>query len=242
MKTSYLILGLWIVSVLAGCDPKQEVIYTGVSNPYFDGTMLDYLRSNEKNWDLTVEMIERADLTDLFEGQVDTLPEITFFAPPSYSILRYLWDNDMESVSELAPEFCRQTILNHVVNGKYLKAEIYGVSGGARIRRRSVAKGTIPRDTEYVDDASLPVGEEIVEMAGKDGLKSEGYLEYFSDGILLRSVLIRRDSYKPQLRVIRRGTAPAVADDGTPPAPADTSPPPASAYTTDFPYTPCPTA
>ena len=30
----------------------------------------------------------------------------------------------MESVSELTPAFCRETILNHVVKGKYLKADI----------------------------------------------------------------------------------------------------------------------
>ena len=160
---------------------------------------------------------------------------VTYVAPS--------FDAMVSSASDLrfANTLSAPVTVRMTADGKYLKAEIYGVSGGARIRRRSVVKGTIPRGTEYVDDASLPVGEEIVEMAGKDGLKSEGYLEYFSDGILLRSVLIRRDSYKPQLRVIRRGTAPAVADDGTPPAPADTSPPPASAYTTDFPYAPCPT-
>ena len=124
---------------------------------------------------------------------------------------------------------------------KNSKPEIYAVRGGAKIPPAPVAKGPTPAGPGTADTPSLPVGEEIVEMAGKDGLKSEGYLEYFSDGILLRSVLIRRDSYKPQLRVIRRGTAPAVADDGTPPAPADTSPSPASVYATDFPYAPCPT-
>lgn len=106
-------------------------------------------------------------------------------------------------------------------DGKYLKAEIYGVPSGAKIRRRSVEKGILPRNTEYVDDATMPAGEEIVEMPGKDGLKSEGYLEYFADGVLLRSVLIRRDSYKAQLRVVRRGTAPATVGDGVLPAPTD---------------------
>ncbi len=109
---------------LTGCDTKQNWIDTGISSPYHDCSIMEYLRGDAYNWELTVEMIERADLTDLFEGQVDTLPEITFFGIPSYSILRYLWDNDMESVSELTPAFCRETILNHVVKGKYLKADI----------------------------------------------------------------------------------------------------------------------
>ena len=83
MKTLHVILAVGLAAWFMSCDPKQDVIYTGVSDPHFDGTMMDYLRSDERNWDLTVEMIERADLVDLFEGQVDTLPEITFFAPPA---------------------------------------------------------------------------------------------------------------------------------------------------------------
>lgn len=113
-----------VLMALTGCDTKQNWIDTGVSSPYHDCSIMEYLRGDAYNWELTVEMIERADLTDLFEGQVDTLPEITFFGIPSYSILRYLWDNEMESVNELTPEFCRETVLNHVVKGKYLKADI----------------------------------------------------------------------------------------------------------------------
>ena len=113
--------------------------------------------------------------------------------------------------------------LRMTADGKYLRAEIYGVSDGAKIRRRSVTTGAVPHDTKYIDDETLPAGEEIVEMPGKDGLKSEGYLEYFADGILLRSVLIRRDNYKAQLRVVRRGTAPAAADDSVPQPPSEMS-------------------
>ena len=122
MKYVYMIVCL--VFMVTACDTKQTVINTGVSSPYHDCTILDYLRGDPYNWELTVAMIERAGLQDLFEGEVDTLPEITFFAPPSYSILRYLWDNDLETVEELTPEFCRETILDHVVKGKYLKKDI----------------------------------------------------------------------------------------------------------------------
>ena len=66
MKKIWLLWG--IIALVWACDTEQKVIDTGVSNPYFDGTIMDYLRSNDKNWDLTVEMIEHADLTDLFEG------------------------------------------------------------------------------------------------------------------------------------------------------------------------------
>lgn len=67
MKKIWLLWG--IITLVWACDTEQKVIDTGVSNPYFDGTIMDYLRSNNKNWDLTVEMIEHAGLTDLFEGR-----------------------------------------------------------------------------------------------------------------------------------------------------------------------------
>nr|WP_288215268.1 hypothetical protein [uncultured Butyricimonas sp.] len=73
-----------IIFVLAGfaaCDTRQDVIDTGISSPYFEGNMMEYLRSDAYNWELTVQMIERAGLTDLFEGRVDSLSEITFLLP-----------------------------------------------------------------------------------------------------------------------------------------------------------------
>ena len=95
-----------------------------MSSPYHDCSMMEYLRGDKYNWELTVQMIERGGLTDMFEGKEAGYEKITFFAIPSYSILRYLWDNDLETVNDLTSEFCRTTILNHVVKGKYLKADI----------------------------------------------------------------------------------------------------------------------
>ena len=93
---------------------------------------MDYLRADDYNWELTVAMIERAGLTDLFEGQVDTLPEITFWAPKSYSIARWLLDSQKDAVpgstyttvEDVPVELCRELILSYVVKGKYLKADI----------------------------------------------------------------------------------------------------------------------
>ena len=130
MKKIWLLWG--IIVLIWACDTEQKVIDTGVSNPYFDGTIMDYLRSNDKNWDLTVEMIEYADLTDLFEGQVDTCPEITFWAPPAYSILRFMLESQKAAVpgeiytkiADIPKELCRTFLLKHVVNKKYLKSDI----------------------------------------------------------------------------------------------------------------------
>ena len=125
MRTlKYILASLLVSFCLTSCDTAQDWIDTGVSSPYHDCSIMEYLRGDQYNWELTVQMIERGGLTAMFEGTESDYEEITFFAIPSYTILRYLWDNDLEAVSELTPEFCRETILNHVVKGKYLKADI----------------------------------------------------------------------------------------------------------------------
>ncbi|WP_018337798.1 hypothetical protein [Butyricimonas synergistica] len=128
----YILLNSWVLLFLVGCDTKQNVIYTGVSNPYFDGTIMDYLRSNKGNWELTVEMIERAGLVDLFEGNDESVPEMTFWAPPSYSILRFLLQSQKDAipgatyrtVGDIPVDLCRSYILRCVVKGKFVKDSI----------------------------------------------------------------------------------------------------------------------
>lgn len=114
--TLYLIL----LCTFTSCT-KQEIIDTGIAKARFDGSIMAYLRQDPYNWKLTVQMIERGGLTDIFEGNVDSLKEITFFGPTSYSILRHLYDNGLDSVNQLTPQFCKESILKYIVKGKHLK-------------------------------------------------------------------------------------------------------------------------
>lgn len=111
--------------------------------------------------------------------------------------------NDFRFVNTLSAPIT----LKMTADGKYLKAQIFGVKQ-ASIRRRSQTLEKIPFETEYIDDASLAAGEENIDTYGKCGLKSEGYLEYFRDGVLTKTVKIRKDCYKPQKQTVLRGTAP----------------------------------
>lgn len=123
---------LIVVTTFFSCETKQVIIDTGVADPVYPGNIMNYLRSDDYNWALTVQMIERAGLTDLFEGKVDTLPQITFWGPKSASILRFLLDSQHKdpssgiflSVSDIPVEMCREFILKHVVKGRYLKDHI----------------------------------------------------------------------------------------------------------------------
>ncbi len=123
MKKIYNILVYFsIVISLVSCT-AQNWYDSGVSSPYHDCSIMEYLRGDSYNWELTVKLIERAGLTDMFEGKDPNYKEITFFFFSSYSILRYLWDNDMESVDEMSAEDCKTIVLKHVLNKKYLKAD-----------------------------------------------------------------------------------------------------------------------
>ncbi|MEG1663268.1 MAG: VanW family protein [Clostridia bacterium] len=86
-------------------------------------------------------------------------------------------------------------------------AEIYGVRE-ADIRRRSEVISTIPYPTQYQEVSSIPVGEEKIDTYGKNGIKSVGYLDFFKNGQVVKSVKIRNDTYMPQKQIIFKGVKP----------------------------------
>lgn len=130
MKKIFICLSIWMACL--ACNTRQEVIDGGICSPYFEGSIMEYLRSDIDQWGYTVQMIERAGLASLFEGEVDSISELTFFAPPSYAVYRYLMDckykgisaDKYEHIEDIPVEICRELILKHVVIGKYLKADI----------------------------------------------------------------------------------------------------------------------
>lgn len=90
MKKTYNLLICWCIIISSFSCTSQDWYDSGVSSPYHDCSIMEYLRKDTYNWELTVKLIERAKLTDLFDGKDPNYKEITFFAPPSYSILRYI--------------------------------------------------------------------------------------------------------------------------------------------------------
>ena len=129
------------------------------------------------------------------------------YLAPSFDAMVSSW-SDLRFVNTLsAPVTLKMT-----ADGQYLRAEIYGVKGEFSVRRRSETLGEIPFETERLTDTSLAPGEERVEAAGKNGLRSEGWLEYFRDGALVRTLRIRRDTYLPQKRIVCEGVKPRISE------------------------------
>ncbi|MCB6971766.1 MULTISPECIES: hypothetical protein [Butyricimonas] len=116
-----IIFSILLISV--ACT-KQTVYDTGICSPYHDCSIMDYLRGNDYEWGYTVELIEQAGLVDLFEGKVDSLPEITFLGIPGMSVERYLYDHGYDSVQQISSKLCRMMVLQHVAKGKILQQDI----------------------------------------------------------------------------------------------------------------------
>jgi hypothetical protein len=132
MNLKKILIALFGVLTFCNCETEQLVINTGTASPYYDGNMMEYLRSDKYNWELTVELIERAGLSALFEGVDPEYPEITFFGFKSHSVIRFLLDSQHKdqsngiftSVQDIPVELARELVLKHVVKGKHLKNSI----------------------------------------------------------------------------------------------------------------------
>lgn len=116
---------LLVVLCMAGCT-KNGFIKTGLSDGKFPGTMLEYMEAHPYNWDSTLIMVRVAGLENLFDGG----EKITFFGPTNHSIRRYMLENGIERVEDMGADFCRETLLRHVLKGKVMRDEF--LRGGPR--------------------------------------------------------------------------------------------------------------
>lgn len=60
----------------------------------------------------------------LFEGKDPEHPEITFLGPTNHSIRRYMLDNEIERISDMDPDECRELLLQCVIDGKIYQDDV----------------------------------------------------------------------------------------------------------------------
>lgn len=65
---------------------------------------------------------------------------------------------------------------------------------------------TIPFQTEYIDDTTLPLGTQKQTQYGDNGYKYETYKTLKLNGNVVSSELLSYDNYRPLNKIIRRGT------------------------------------
>ncbi len=115
---------------------------TGTANPHFEGDMYAYLQSSSYNWDLILQIIDRAGLQDIFHND-----DITFMGLTSHSIRAWMlpggqgYEHGYSKVEDIPVEMCRAIVLSLVIDGKMLRDEIERIEmnekgeyiGGGRI-------------------------------------------------------------------------------------------------------------
>ncbi|MCT4614803.1 MAG: hypothetical protein N4A49_08005 [Marinifilaceae bacterium] len=169
---------LVVIFFIASCT-KDNFIDTGKPISEHKTTMLEYFKTDSYNWDSTLLVIKRADLSGLFEGKDVDNPQITFFGLTNHSIRRWMIDPPEEGgvavrpaynkVSEIPVDVCEKLILSHVLKGRLMSSEIpYGkemydtetyktyYDGGMEITLMAGNKvwiGLIPSEYEGIPDA-----------------------------------------------------------------------------------------
>lgn len=107
-----------------GCT-KDNYIDTGISNGRYHGNLMQYMASNSYDWDSTILLVRHAgeEMVRLFEGKDPAHKEITFFGITNHSIRRHLLEFGHKRVSDIDPEWCREMLLRHVIDGKLYRKE-----------------------------------------------------------------------------------------------------------------------
>ncbi|MCM5662656.1 fasciclin domain-containing protein [Galbibacter mesophilus] len=116
---------VYLLILFAGVScTENNLIDSGIAEGNLpDKTIYQYLQSDDYNWALTVEMINHAGLTDIFNGDDPNYEEIMFMGLTSHSIRRWLYDQNLETIADTDPAICRQILLNHVFTDVYLRDE-----------------------------------------------------------------------------------------------------------------------
>lgn len=94
------------------------------------------------------------------------------------------------------------------VSGGVATFNIYGIQeeNEYEVKIIPVITQTIPKTTQYIDDATLVEGSEVVKQVGSSGCKVTTYKETYLNGALISKEVISNDTYKAMTRIVRRGT------------------------------------
>lgn len=127
MKYTF-ILGFICLILGMGSCVENNFIKSGLHDGRFDGSLLEYLKApgHSYDWDSTARLVEQAgpEVIRLFEGRDPEHPEITFLGPTNHSIRRYMLDNEIERITDMDPDDCKDFLLQCVIDGKIYRDDV----------------------------------------------------------------------------------------------------------------------
>ncbi len=124
-RTGNIFLLFLSVVTMAGWTSCSKDYYAdgGLSNPYYDGSIYDYLAAKPYYFDTIVYIIDRSGLKEMLE--TDT---VTFFCPTDVSIgeameglnaFRYRNVEDSVHLEDISPEVWKKFLSMYILEGKY---------------------------------------------------------------------------------------------------------------------------
>ena len=95
------------------------------------------------------------------------------------------------------------------VQGGVATVEIWGLKQDVEydITIETKKTATIPYTTQYVQDASLPAGQQVVKQQGSNGRKVEAYKVMRLNGEVVSTTLLSKDTYNAMKQIVHVGTA-----------------------------------
>ena len=174
-KSFICLLGVLFSAILLNsCQTDDYLIDGGKSNPYFEGTVMEYLESRKDLFEDLVTVIKLTKWKDIFS---DENSELTFFAPTDFSIdrsvdnlNRYLYDmaglDKITDLSQVKPKVWEDMIGMYVVEGKYRLNDIAQID--------TVALSTFPGQTNYTYDKTYKLTMGVC-YGDANGIKYAGY-------------------------------------------------------------------
>jgi hypothetical protein len=170
LKLPILFFSLLIALAFQNCRDDSYLEDGGKSNPNYNGTVLEYLNSRPDYFKELVEVIKLAGMEDVFKKD-----EITFFAPPDWSIkmsmerLNSYWysqgNDSVTDISQIKPEVWKDLLSLYIVKDKYLLKDIPQID--------TVAMNAFPGQA-YISYNGRPMNIGVV-YADANGIKYAGY-------------------------------------------------------------------
>lgn len=130
MNVRYILLWFIGVCLVSSCQDKSYLEDGGLADPYYNGTTMDFLKSRPDLFKDLVEVIEYADMEQIFEQD-----RMTFFAPTDWSIersmeqLNYYWYNlqgrdSITSITQVKPEVWQELLSLYIVEDHYVLKDV----------------------------------------------------------------------------------------------------------------------
>lgn len=116
--TISLLITVFLISMLSSCT-KWGYVDTGISKDHKDKNMYAYFQTDNYNWKLVREMVDKAGLKSMFDGTDTKYAQIMFMGPVDNSVRKWMYDHNYKTVAEVPADLCKKLIQRYTFTTLY---------------------------------------------------------------------------------------------------------------------------